>query len=77
MFVDRGSLVVKVSDSGWYVMSSSPVPLKIRRVDTFRSRRPSRFLLEDDSRALLALECSTLVLYNGTIGSGPSFRTIV
>ncbi|GFT79159.1 hypothetical protein TNCV_3095081 [Trichonephila clavipes] len=28
----RGSLMVKVSDRGWRVMSSSPVPLKIRRV---------------------------------------------
>ncbi|GFW07613.1 uncharacterized protein TNCV_3917461 [Trichonephila clavipes] len=28
----RGSLVVKVSDHGWRVMSSSPVPLKTRRV---------------------------------------------
>ncbi|GFT40609.1 hypothetical protein TNCV_3007851 [Trichonephila clavipes] len=27
-----GSLVVKVSDHGRYVMSSSPVPLKIHRV---------------------------------------------
>ncbi|GFX50655.1 hypothetical protein TNCV_2722411 [Trichonephila clavipes] len=28
----RGSLVVKVSDRGWFVTSSSPVPLKIHRV---------------------------------------------
>ncbi|GFU07165.1 hypothetical protein TNCV_4946471, partial [Trichonephila clavipes] len=28
----RGSLVVKVSDHGWHVTSSSPVPLKTRRV---------------------------------------------
>ncbi|GFW31494.1 uncharacterized protein TNCV_1288411 [Trichonephila clavipes] len=28
----RSSLVVKVSDRGWLVTSSSPVPLKIRRV---------------------------------------------
>ncbi|GFW72949.1 uncharacterized protein TNCV_830721 [Trichonephila clavipes] len=28
----RGSLVVKVSDRGWHVTSSSPVPLKTRRV---------------------------------------------
>ncbi|GFX13732.1 hypothetical protein TNCV_599421 [Trichonephila clavipes] len=28
----RGSLVVKVSDRGWRVMSSTPVPLKIHRV---------------------------------------------
>ncbi|GFV73400.1 paired domain-containing protein [Trichonephila clavipes] len=28
----RGSLVVKVSNRGWYVTSSSPVPLKTRRV---------------------------------------------
>ncbi|GFX17093.1 uncharacterized protein TNCV_4266191 [Trichonephila clavipes] len=28
----RGSLVVKVSDPGWHVTSSSPVPLKTRRV---------------------------------------------
>ncbi|GFW93020.1 hypothetical protein TNCV_4209561 [Trichonephila clavipes] len=30
--VGRGSQVVKVSDHGWRVMSSSPVPLKTRRV---------------------------------------------
>ncbi|GFX43239.1 hypothetical protein TNCV_2389471 [Trichonephila clavipes] len=29
---DRGSLVVKVSDRGWLVTSSSPVPLKTHRV---------------------------------------------
>ncbi|GFX47529.1 hypothetical protein TNCV_3015481 [Trichonephila clavipes] len=29
---NRGSLVVKVSDSGWHATSSSPVPLKSRRV---------------------------------------------
>ncbi|GFW01378.1 uncharacterized protein TNCV_5030301 [Trichonephila clavipes] len=28
----RGSLVVKVSDRGWHVTSSSPVPLKTRLV---------------------------------------------
>ncbi|GFU13882.1 uncharacterized protein TNCV_940611 [Trichonephila clavipes] len=28
----HGSLVVKVSDRGWRVMSSRPVPLKTRRV---------------------------------------------
>ncbi|GFV50735.1 uncharacterized protein TNCV_2213961 [Trichonephila clavipes] len=28
----HGSLVVKVSDRGWHVMSSSQVPLKTRRV---------------------------------------------
>ncbi|GFW02066.1 uncharacterized protein TNCV_4854061 [Trichonephila clavipes] len=28
----RGSLVVKVSDRGWHVTSSSPVPPKTRRV---------------------------------------------
>ncbi|GFU93789.1 hypothetical protein TNCV_1660131 [Trichonephila clavipes] len=28
----RGSLVVKVSDGGWHVTSSSTVPLKARRV---------------------------------------------
>ncbi|GFT76923.1 uncharacterized protein TNCV_2860661 [Trichonephila clavipes] len=28
----RSSLVVKVSDRGWHVTSSSPVPLKTRRV---------------------------------------------
>ncbi|GFV34575.1 hypothetical protein TNCV_1448811 [Trichonephila clavipes] len=28
----RGSLVVKVSDRGWLVTNSSPVPLKTRRV---------------------------------------------
>ncbi|GFX29181.1 uncharacterized protein TNCV_3217161 [Trichonephila clavipes] len=28
----RGSLVVKVLDHGWHVTSSSPVPLKTRRV---------------------------------------------
>ncbi|GFV50725.1 hypothetical protein TNCV_2213861 [Trichonephila clavipes] len=28
----RGSRVVKVSDRGWFVTSSSPVPLKTRRV---------------------------------------------
>ncbi|GFX49195.1 uncharacterized protein TNCV_5041891 [Trichonephila clavipes] len=28
-----GSLVVKVSDRGWLVTSSIPVPLKIRRVE--------------------------------------------
>ncbi|GFW37819.1 hypothetical protein TNCV_4630241 [Trichonephila clavipes] len=28
----RGSLVIKVSDRGWHVTSSSPVPLKTRRV---------------------------------------------
>ncbi|GFT68908.1 hypothetical protein TNCV_1804401 [Trichonephila clavipes] len=28
----RGSLVVKVSDRGWFVPSSSPEPLKTRRV---------------------------------------------
>ncbi|GFX58154.1 hypothetical protein TNCV_4049121 [Trichonephila clavipes] len=27
----RGSLVVKVSDCGWYIMSSSPVPIKTYR----------------------------------------------
>ncbi|GFW17628.1 hypothetical protein TNCV_2651851 [Trichonephila clavipes] len=31
-FYGRGSLVVKASDHGWRVMSSSPVLLKIRRV---------------------------------------------
>ncbi|GFV35444.1 MAM domain-containing protein [Trichonephila clavipes] len=30
----RGSLVVKVSDHGWLVTSSSPVPLKTRRVES-------------------------------------------
>ncbi|GFU23684.1 hypothetical protein TNCV_2340891 [Trichonephila clavipes] len=29
---DRGSLVVKISDHGWLVTSSSPVPLKTRPV---------------------------------------------
>ncbi|GFW28950.1 hypothetical protein TNCV_202731 [Trichonephila clavipes] len=29
----RGSLVVKVSDRGWLVTSSSPVPLKTHRVE--------------------------------------------
>ncbi|GFV10161.1 uncharacterized protein TNCV_3661131 [Trichonephila clavipes] len=29
---DGGSLVAKVSDRGWHVMSLSPVPLKTRRV---------------------------------------------
>ncbi|GFT83629.1 uncharacterized protein TNCV_2825711 [Trichonephila clavipes] len=29
----RGSLVVKVSDRGWLVTSSSPVPLKTCRVE--------------------------------------------
>ncbi|GFS61890.1 uncharacterized protein TNCV_2592081 [Trichonephila clavipes] len=29
----RGSLVVKVSDRGWHVTSSSPVPLKTHRVE--------------------------------------------
>ncbi|GFV71472.1 hypothetical protein TNCV_4562241 [Trichonephila clavipes] len=36
----RGSQVVKVSDHGWRVMSSSPEPLKTRRVGqrcTFKS----------------------------------------
>ncbi|GFT21892.1 hypothetical protein TNCV_3179871 [Trichonephila clavipes] len=28
----RGSLVIKLSDRGWHVMSSSPVPLQNRRV---------------------------------------------
>ncbi|GFY03524.1 hypothetical protein TNCV_3211611 [Trichonephila clavipes] len=28
----RGSLVVEISDRGWNIMSSSPVPLKTRRV---------------------------------------------
>ncbi|GFU54300.1 hypothetical protein TNCV_576771 [Trichonephila clavipes] len=32
LFGGRDSLVVKVSDRGWHVMSSSPVPLKNRRV---------------------------------------------
>ncbi|GFT96063.1 uncharacterized protein TNCV_313361 [Trichonephila clavipes] len=32
MFGDRGSLVVKVLDRGWRVTSSSPVPLRTRRV---------------------------------------------
>ncbi|GFW79056.1 apolipoprotein B-100 [Trichonephila clavipes] len=31
--VDRGSLVVKLSDRGWHVPSSSPIPLKTRRVE--------------------------------------------
>ncbi|GFT08673.1 hypothetical protein TNCV_662401 [Trichonephila clavipes] len=30
--IGRGSLVFKVSDRGWLVTSSSPVPLKTRRV---------------------------------------------
>ncbi|GFT70357.1 hypothetical protein TNCV_2658091 [Trichonephila clavipes] len=32
LFTCRGSLVVKISDRGWFVTSSSPVPLKICRV---------------------------------------------
>ncbi|GFX27581.1 hypothetical protein TNCV_4996361 [Trichonephila clavipes] len=30
--LNHGSLVVKVSDCGWLVTSSSPIPLKTRRV---------------------------------------------
>ncbi|GFX80814.1 transposable element Tcb2 transposase [Trichonephila clavipes] len=38
----RGSLVVKVSDRGWHVMSSSPVPLKSRRVEELCTLNLSR-----------------------------------
>ncbi|GFT75848.1 hypothetical protein TNCV_851491 [Trichonephila clavipes] len=44
----RGSQVVKVSDHGWRIMSSSPVPLKTRRVwerctsNLSRTQTPSR-----------------------------------
>ncbi|GFY17305.1 hypothetical protein TNCV_1090791 [Trichonephila clavipes] len=33
IFRGRGSLEVKASDRGWRVMSSSPVPLKTRRIE--------------------------------------------
>ncbi|GFW94389.1 hypothetical protein TNCV_1433241 [Trichonephila clavipes] len=45
----RGSQVVKVSDSGWHVPSSNPVPLKTRRVgegcrlNLSRAQRSSRW----------------------------------
>ncbi|GFY23259.1 uncharacterized protein TNCV_3939551 [Trichonephila clavipes] len=38
----RGSRVVKVSDRGWFVPSSSPVPLKTRRVGQRCTLIPSR-----------------------------------
>ncbi|GFU38292.1 hypothetical protein TNCV_2432891 [Trichonephila clavipes] len=41
-FGDCGSPVVKVSDHGWHVMSSSPVPLKTRRVGQRCTLNPSR-----------------------------------
>ncbi|GFY01429.1 hypothetical protein TNCV_850371 [Trichonephila clavipes] len=37
-----GNLVVKVSDRGWLVMSSSPVPLKTCRVGQRCTLNPSR-----------------------------------
>ncbi|GFS50826.1 hypothetical protein TNCV_4847411 [Trichonephila clavipes] len=38
----RDSLVVKVSDHGWHVTSSSPVPLKTCRVEESCMLNPSR-----------------------------------
>ncbi|GFS71406.1 hypothetical protein TNCV_5051161 [Trichonephila clavipes] len=44
----RGSLVVKVSDRGWRVVSSSPVPLKTRHF-TYGVQRTKMHSTEDSS----------------------------
>ncbi|GFV38606.1 uncharacterized protein TNCV_132451 [Trichonephila clavipes] len=64
----RGSLVVKkVSDRGWHVTSSSPVPLKTRRVG---ERCPLNL-----SRAQTSSRWCGVVVRRGGASSGVVFVT--
>ncbi|GFW07765.1 hypothetical protein TNCV_3918981 [Trichonephila clavipes] len=58
MVCGRGSLVVKVSDRGWLVTSSSPVPLKTRPV-------AERYTLELSRAGTSCRWCSVVVRRGG------------
>ncbi|GFX71040.1 uncharacterized protein TNCV_3648051 [Trichonephila clavipes] len=80
--MDCGSAVVRVSDHGMHVMSSSPVPLKTRRVgqrctlNLSRAETSSRWCGVVVRRGVPAQVLSTL-LDHGSKLSGPSPKALV
>ncbi|GFU06575.1 hypothetical protein TNCV_1301911, partial [Trichonephila clavipes] len=61
-----GSPVVRVSDNGWHVMSSSPEPLKTHRVGQRCTLNLSRDETSSNGRLLSASVFSEMLFAHGT-----------
>ncbi|GFX79635.1 hypothetical protein TNCV_826231 [Trichonephila clavipes] len=74
----RGSLLIKISDCGWHVISSSPVPLKTHRVwANDRRLNGRRFLIPSlDSRFRMVFLDTTGCLKGGKCRSTDSREVV-
>ncbi|GFU83249.1 uncharacterized protein TNCV_3738601 [Trichonephila clavipes] len=83
LFSGRGSLVVKVSDRGWHVTNSSPLPLKTRRVgarctlNLLRAQASSRWCGVIVRRGGAPAQVSFSSLDHGSKLRGPSPKALV